>query len=447
MEKKKGRVFSIGYGANLPVLVRGEGIYVYDENGKEYIDTCAGIAVVSLGHGRLDVAEALSAQAKELAYCAPHHFENRVSRELAEELGKFTPGDLNYFFFTSGGSECNESIMKIARLYFLAKGLPDKHLFISRQLSFHGATLGALSLCGVKERTDTYEPLLLHFPKIPPPYCYRCPFDSSYPSCGVACARSLERAIVDAGPEKVAGFFAEPVSLTIGPMVPPKEYFHIICDICKKYEVLFIADEVITGFGRLGRNFGIEHWEAVPDMMSCAKGIASGYAPLGVCMISEKINSVFQEKDVVLNHLLTFSNNPLAARAGLTVQQIFKRERIVEHSAAVGKLFQEEAQKLYENPIVGDIRGLGLVLGVELVEDRKTKKAFSAEKGVVRLIGQACRDEGIMPYTGRAEFNGSFIDFFQIFPPLVIKKDEVLDVLHRIDRAIKKVQRTLFVDS
>ena len=439
--RSSGKVFSCIYGADMPVIERGKGIYIYDENGKEYIDSCAGIAVNSLGHGRTDMADAMRDQAAIIAYCAPNHFENNVSKKLAEKLATVSLGDLNNFFFTSGGSENNESIMKLAREYFLAEGKSQKHLFISRQLSYHGATLGTVSLCGVKERREKYEPMLLPFPQIPPAYCYRCPFGGSYPSCNVQCARALEDAIIKAGPENVAGFFAEPVVNTTGCLVPPKEYFKIIADICRKYDVLFIADEVITGFGRLGRWFGLEHWEGVtPDIMSCAKGVSGGYAPLGVCMISDKIALRFEEKKILPAHLITFTSNPMSARAGLKTFEIFEKEKIIENAAIVGEFMHKEAQKLFENPMVGDVRGLGLTLGVEIVQDRKNKKAFPAEKEVSKKISRAAMEEGFLVYAGRITFNGEPVEFFQMFPPLIITKDQVSVLLDKVDRTIKKVQ-------
>lgn len=440
----KGKVFSTVYGKNLPVIARGEGIYLYDEAGREYMDSCAGIAVVSIGHGRQEIALQMAEQAKKIAYCAPNHFENVVSREFAEELATVALDELKNFFFTSGGSENNESIMKFIRQYFIIKGEMKRHLFISRNLSFHGATLGALSLCGVKERTRDYESMLLQFPKIPAAFCYHCYYEKSYPSCGIECAKALENAIIKAGPENVAGFFAEPVVNTVGAIVAPKEYFNIVSSICKKYGVIYVDDEVITGFGRLGKWFGIEHWkDVVPDIISCGKGVSGGYSPLGVCMISDKIAGVYEEKNILTTHLITFQSNPLSAMAGLATFKIFKKEEIVEHAAEMGNLFHQEAKKLMEYKIVGDVRGLGMILGVEIVADKKTKKSFAAEKEVSKKMFNAAKKEGFIVYAGRVAVNNDYVDYFQMFPPLIITEDQIMDLLKRVGRAISTVEKEL----
>jgi adenosylmethionine-8-amino-7-oxononanoate aminotransferase len=446
--KEDGRPFPKDFRERFPLLVRGKGVYVYDEHGNEYLDAAAGLAVVSIGHGRKEVANVLARQAEKLAYCAGNLFENEVAKIYTQRLGKITPGDLNSIYFTSGGSESNEAAMKIARQYFLERGLKSKRLFLGRWLGYHGATLGTLSLSGHKGRRMKYEPLLLPFPHIPPAYCYRCPFDRSYPSCDLACASALEEAIVKAGPKNVAGFFAEPaVAAACGAAVPPKEYFPMISDICKKYDVLFIDDEVITGFGRTGRNFGIDHWEVVPDMMTCAKGMSGGYVPLGAVMISDGIRSVFEESGASFEHVFTFSSNPLALAAGLAVLEIIETEGLVERAATLGKILFEETSRLSEYPIVGDVRGLGLMIGVELVKDKDSKEPYPPEKNVAMAVYRAALEEGVIVYPGTGSVDGNSGDLFYLFPPLTIFEEEIKETIGRTDKAIKKVEETLVASS
>jgi adenosylmethionine-8-amino-7-oxononanoate aminotransferase len=432
--KEDGRPFPKDFRERFPVLIRGRGVYVYDEHGNEYLDAAAGLAVVSIGHGRKEVADVLARQAEKLAYCAGNLFENEIARIYTQRLGKFTPGDLNNIYFTSGGSESNEAAMKIARQYFLERGLKSKRLFLGRWLGYHGATLGTLSLSGHKGRRIKYEPLLLPFPHIPPAYCYRCPFDRSYPSCDLACASALEEAIVKAGPKNVAGFFAE-------------QYFPMISDICKKYDVLFIDDEVITGFGRTGRNFGIDHWEVVPDMMTCAKGMSGGYVPLGAVMISDGIRSVFEESGASFEHVFTFSSNPLALAAGLAVLEIIETEGLVERAATLGKVLFGETSHLSEHPIVGDVRGLGLMIGVELVKDKDSKEPYPPEKNVAMAVYRAALEEGVIVYPGTGSVDGNSGDLFYLFPPLTISKGEVKEAIRKVDKAIKRVEETLVAAS
>lgn len=281
----RGRnLFPRSFKEELPLAVRAEGLYIYDEEGNRYIDGCSGALISSLGHGVREVTDAISEQLRTLSFAHPSRWRNRAIEEAAEEVASVTPGDLNYVWFVSGGSEATESAVKMARQYFIEKEGEgtSRHLVIGRWNSYHGSTLGSMAFGGNVPRRRFYSPMFKDHPKIQTHYCYRCPFGLDYPSCDVKCARELENAIKITGPQYVAAFIAEPVvGSTVGALVPPDEYWPTIRDICDKYGVLLIADEVMTGFGRTGKVFGVDHWNVVPDIMAAAKAMAAGYVPTG----------------------------------------------------------------------------------------------------------------------------------------------------------------------
>ena len=440
----RGTVFPLDPTRSYPVLVRGEGSWVWDETGKRYLDAVAGIAVVNVGHGRARVAEAVRRQAGTLAYCVSNIFANQPAIALAEKLARLTPGDLNQFQFTSGGSEATEVAIKLARQYHLARGNEGKHLVIARWQSYHGATLGALSATGMPSRREKFAPLLLDFPHAAPNYCYRCPFGKEYPSCEMACAHDLEQVIQRTGPDRVAAFIAEPVvGAAAGAIVPRPEYFPIVREICDRYDVLFIADEVITGLGRTGRNFGMDHWGVVPDLLTMAKGLSGGYAPLGAVAISDRVADVFRSRGVAFDHILTFAGNPLSAAAACEVLDILVEERLVERAASLSEGFFARGRRLLEHPVVGDVRGLGLLMGVELVRDRQTKEPFPPEWKVAGLVAAEALSRGLVLYPSSGTADGVSGDHFLICPPLTIEEQE-LDLLFEIlGESLAAAQRKL----
>ncbi len=427
-----GSVFPLDPTRSYPVLVRGEGVWVEDETGKRYLDAVAGIAVVNVGHGRARVAEAMRRQAATLAYCISNIFANEPARDLADRLGRLTPGDLKHFQFTSGGSEATEVAIKLARQYHLERGRPDKHVVIGRQQSYHGATLGALSVGGMPARRKKFEPLLLDFPRMAPNYCYRCPFGKTYPGCELECARDLEDVIRRTGADRVAAFIAEPVvGAACGATVPPREYFPIVREVCDRYDVLFIADEVITGLGRTGRNFAIEHWGVTPDLLTMAKGLSGGYAPLGAVAISDKVADVFRAGGAAFDHIFTYGANPLAAAAGCEVLDILVEERLVERAAGLSEGFFARGRRLLDHPIVGDVRGLGLLMGVELVRDPETRLPFPPERKAAAVVAAEALRRGLVLYPSSGTADGVAGDHFLVCPPLTITESE-LDLLFAI---------------
>jgi adenosylmethionine-8-amino-7-oxononanoate aminotransferase len=419
-------------------LEKGEGIYVYDTAGKKYLDAASGVGVMALGYGRGDLAASLAQQANTLPYVHGMRFSNKPALELANQLAKFAPEPLNWSFFSSGGSEAMESALKITRQYFLQRGLPEKSRFIGRWQSFHGNTLAAQSVGGHIGRRAPHQPMLKEWPHIPPAYCYRCPFGLKYPDCGVQCAQALEREIKWQGPGTIAAFVAEPiVGAAGGATVPPPEYFPMIQEICKKYDVVLIADEVFTGFGRTGKNFAVEHFGVVPDMIVCAKGISGGYAPLGAVIVSDRIMEAFQAGTGTVDHNFTFAGNPLACRVGSEVLRIFEKENIVEQAEKRGKQLFNSLEALSRFSFVGDIRGKGLMAGIELVKDKSTREPFPVEFHAYQQINRLALEEGLILYPGGGTVDGYLGDHVLIIPPLVISEEEVDRMVGLLERVFE----------
>ncbi len=440
----KGRLLPRDVTRHYPRIVRGEGVNIYDDTGKRYLDAIAGIAVVNVGHGRTQVAEALAAQAQTISYVQSGIFDNQPVNELAERVGRFTPPGLNHAYFVSGGSEANETAIKLARQYHVERGEPSRYLVVSRWQSYHGGTLGALSLSGITARREKYAPLLLDFPHIPECNCYRCPFGLTYPSCGVRCAHALEDAIKHTGARNVSAFIAEPiVGAAAGATTPPPEYFAIIREICDRYGILFIADEVITGFGRTGKNFGIEHWGVTPDIMTAAKGLSGGYAPLGAAIAHDKVREVFAKAGVGFVHGYTMAGNPLAASVGVAVLEIVEQERLVERVASLEAGFFRRGRALLKHRCVGDVRGKGLLMGIEIVKDQQSKEMFPPALRANARLAAICLQRGLVIYPGGGTADGVNGDHFLLCPPFTISEAELDEVFAILDDALTEFEQAV----
>jgi len=429
----------------LKPISHGEGVYLYDTEGKQYLDGASSVVVTNIGHGNKRVAQAMAEQAGKLAY-APHHvFSNAPMIELAERLARFTPGNLDYCQFVSGGSEANETAIKLARAYFLEKGQPSRWKVIGRWNSYHGNTLGALSVNGHRGRRAPYLPMLIDFPHIPAAYCYRCPLKLEYPSCEVACAKTLEETILAEGPDTIAAFIAEPiVGAAAAAITPPAEYFPMIRAICDKYGILFIADEVMTGVGRTGRFFAIEHWGVLPDILVAAKGITGGYAPLGAVAVRQEIFEAFipPHGSGQFIHGFTYSGHPLSCAIANTVLQIWEEAGLTENAAALGPYLRQRLEELQErHPIIGDVRGLGLMQGIEFVQNRQTKEAFPARAKIARRVSDAAVEEGLIVYPGTGSVDGVQGDHLLITPPLIITRPQIDELIEKLDRALGKIEQ------
>lgn len=438
-EQEKGRYFVRDFNTPFPKMVRGEGNYLFDDQGRRYFDATSGIAVVNIGHGRKRIVERMAEQARTLSFTTTVLYSSPVMFELADQIAEMTPGDVNTTFFTSGGSESTDTAIKLARQYHLMRGKVSKTMIIGRWQSFHGTTLSALGVSGLTGRRRAFHPYFTNVEHIAPNYCYRCPFDLTYPSCNVKCARDLERVIDQHGAENVSAFIAEPVvGAAMGGVTPPPEYFPIIREICDKKDVLFICDEVICGFGRTGRNFGIEHWKVVPDMITTAKGIGGGYVPLGGVTVSDQIKRKFVEMKMPFMHGYTFSGNPLCCAVGSEILKVIKEEGLVARVAEMEPFFFEQGRFLLRNPVVGDVRGKGLFMGVEIVKDAESKDPFPPDRHASRHLFEICFDRRILIYPCTGVVNGIQGDHFLVCPPFTSTKEEISTYFKGLSEALNQ---------
>jgi adenosylmethionine-8-amino-7-oxononanoate aminotransferase len=416
------------------IWVKGRGSVLTDINGKEVLDGLAGLWNVNVGHGRKELGDAAAAQMSTLAYCSSYTGgSNLPAIELAERLSKLTYPNINHFFFTSGGGESTESAFKTARFYWKAKGKPDKVKVISREFAYHGVTLAAMSATGLKAYWPMFEPRVPNFLHIPSPYPYYFKGGDAKTPPGVAAANLLEEAILKEGPETVGAFIAEPVQGAGGVIVPQPEYFPRIREICDKYDVLFIADEVITGFGRTGRWFALDHWGVQPDMITFAKGITSGYVPLGGIGISGQINEAMQSVDPSRRwmHAYTYSGHPTTCAVALANLDIIEKEDLVTRAAENGAYFLRQLKTLESHPHVGEVRGLGMLAALEIVEDKAARKTFDRARKVGESIQAAALERGLL---SRARE-----DVYCLSPPLTTSRPELDRIVSIIGEGIKAV--------
>ncbi len=420
------------------VLVKGKGVYVWDDRGNRYIDGLASLWNVSVGHGRRSVAKAVAAQMNKISY-APTllGFSSKPAQKLATRIARMAPKGLTRVVFTGGGSEANESVIRLVRLYWRLRQRPDKVKVVALNRAYHGSSTGAASLTGMPNFHQYYEPLMPGVARMARPYCYRCELKLTYPQCAVACADELEMIINREGADTIGAFIAEPVQGVGGVVVPPTGYFERIREICDRHEVLFVADEVITGFGRLGTNFGIERWQATPDMIAFAKGVTSGYLPLGGVLLSE---SIFQTlvgagPDFSLHHGFTYSGHPVVCAAGLANLDIIKREGLIERVRKLAPYFARALDQLTRHAIVGDVRTAGLMAGVELVRDRETKEPFAAVEAIATRVRDRARQHGLI-----VRASG---DIVSLCPPLIIKKKQIDQIVEILDQVIGDIEQEL----
>jgi adenosylmethionine-8-amino-7-oxononanoate aminotransferase len=416
------------------LLVAGEGCTVIDAEGRRYLDALSGLWLVNVGHGRHAIADAMAQQARTLAYASASRAVTLPAIQLAALLADLTPGDLATVLFCSGGSEAVESALKITRQYHALRGEPERYKVIARRGSYHGATYGAMSVSGAPHSVDPYySPLLPGTFTVSAPYCYRCDYRKTYPACEVYCVDAIEDLITYEGPQTVAAVIAEPISAACGVVIPPPEYFPRLREICDRHGVLLIFDEIITGFGRTGKMFAAEHWNVVPDIMTVAKGLSSGYAPIGAAICRRPIAQQFhQTHGKPLAHLLTFGGHAVACAAALANLEIMQHEHLVENAAAQGHYLLTQLQQLAaSHPTVGDVRGLGLLCALELVQSRTSKMSFPADgPEMIRLL-DILAEEGVLT---RADTN------LYLAPPLCIQRQEVDSLVAAVDTALSRFE-------
>jgi adenosylmethionine-8-amino-7-oxononanoate aminotransferase len=407
----------------VPIIVRGEGPYIYDVNGRRYLDGLAGLFVVQAGHGRRELAEAAARQAEELAFFPLWSYAHPTAIELSDRLAGLAPGDLNRVFFTTGGSEAVESAWKLARSYFKRVGKPTKHKVISRYIAYHGTSMGALSITGLPSIKADFEPLISSSIRVPNTNLYRAPAGTAghdgtdVEAFGRWAADRIDEAIEFEGPETVAAVFLEPVQNSGGCFPPPPGYFQRVREICDAHDVLLVSDEVICAFGRLGEYFGATRYGYQPDIITCAKGLTSGYVPLGAMIASDRLVEPFLKEASMFAHGVTFGGHPVGSAVGLANLDIFEREDLNGHVRTNEKVFRSYLERLLDLPIVGDVRGDGYFYGIELVKDKTTRESFDddeSERLLRGFLSKALFEAGLYC---RADDRGDPV--VQLAPPLI----------------------------
>ncbi len=419
-------------GGEMPLIVKGEGHKIWDSHGREYIDGLAGLFVVQVGHGREELAEAAAKQAKELAFFPLWSFAHPRAVELADRIAAMAPGDLNRVFFTTGGGEAVESAWKLAKQYFKLTGKPNKHKVISRAVAYHGTPQGALSITGIPPLKEMFEPLVPGAHKVPNTNFYRRPdyLGDDEKAFGRWAADRIAEAIEFEGPDTVAAVFLEPVQNAGGCFPPPPGYFERVREICDEYDVLLVSDEVICAFGRVGEMFGATEFGYQPDIITCAKGMTSGYSPIGAMIASDRLFEPFKDGTTAFAHGYTFGGHPVSSAVALANLDIFEREGLTDHVAQNAPGFRSTLEKLYDIPIVGDVRGHGYFYGIELVKDRETKETFDdaeSERLLRGYLSGALWEAGLYC---RADDRGDPV--IQLAPPLIIGQTEFDDIEQRL---------------
>ncbi|MGB0036637.1 MAG: aspartate aminotransferase family protein [Candidatus Acidiferrales bacterium] len=438
-------VFPRSFLKTYPQAVRGEGCFVYTADGRRFLDASGGAAVVTIGHGVEEIGRAMSEQAARLAYVHSSQFHTAIVENLAQRILALAPKVMRRngrVYFTSGGSEATETALKLARQYWIERGETKRWRVLSRWQSYHGSTLGALGVSGNWRRREPYAPMLADWGHIPPCYCYRCPLNLHYPECNVDCADELNRLLDRQGADDVAAFIFEPVvGATLGAVAPPDGYVERIAEICRRRGILLIADEVMTGMGRTGRPFAVEHWGIVPDMILVGKGLASGYAPLGAVIASGHLAEAISRGSGTFLHGFTYDAHPVAAAAGNAVLDFIEREKLIARVEPMGRELRTALEPLKRFSVVGDIRGKGLLFGIELIGNAKTREAFPPDARIAMRIQEDAFDAGVIVYPIQGCADGMRGDHILLAPPFTITSTMIQMLTSGLERAIGELER------
>ncbi|WP_057912742.1 aspartate aminotransferase family protein [Peribacillus muralis] len=432
-------------GGAYPTISHGQGVFLYDKEGKDYLDASSGAVTANIGHGVQEVMEAMVKQAKQVSFVYRSQFTSEAAEKLANKIAELTKGDLTYSFFVNSGSEATETALKIAIQHWQEKGKPKKQKIVSRWMSYHGITMGALSMSGHPIRRERFTSMLESYPSVSPPYCYRCPLQLDPHTCGMACAAELEASIRRIGSDNIAAFIAEPViGAAGGAIVPPDGYFRKLKDICEENEILFIADEVMTGFGRTGKMLACEYWDVEPDIVTFGKGMSGGYTPIAAAVMTKKVMDPIMggSRSIIGGH--TLSANPLSCAVSLAVLNYVEEHDLVEKSADRGKDLINGLRKLARKySFIGDIRGRGLLIGLEFVQDMDTKLPFPKPAAVTQSIIELGMKNGILLYPAAAGLDGVTGSAIIISPPLTITEEECAVLLMRLDITFQQLNETI----
>jgi len=419
----------------LKVFDHGKGCLLYDVHGKEYVDGISGLWVVNAGHGRQEIGDAMARQAGQLAYVSSASYTNVPAIQLSEIIAELTPGDLDRVFFCSGGSEAVESALKIAKQVQALRGFPKRYKIIARRGSYHGATFGAMSLTsGNRSQQEKYFGPLMHGVfHVPSPNHYRNDFGLAGEAGDIMCARYLEQEIEFQGADTVAAVIGEPISSANGVHVPSPAYWKLVREICDRQGVLLILDEVITGWGRTGRWFASEHFDVVPDILTMAKGLSSGYAPIAAAVVRPSVYEIFKQDETVFGHLLTFGGQAVACAAAIANIEILRRERLPERAAEQGEYLLAGLRSLVDShPTVGDARGIGLLTAIEIVKDKALKEKWGRDSAYIKRLNELLNERGLLARVW---------DVLHVAPPLVVSRAEVDRIVGILDDSLTSAER------
>ena len=439
----KGSLFPRNFKKDFPVAVRGEGSWIITADGRRLLDASGQAAVVSIGHGVAEIGRAMAEQSSRIAFAHTSQFHSEPGEKLASRLLELAPPnfrDGGRVYFTSGGSEATETAIKLARQYHLEAGEPSRYRVVSRRQSYHGSTLGAMSVSGNVARRAPYEPLLPEWGHVAPCFCYHCPFEKTFPACKVVCADDLEAFLSVQDAASVAAFIFEPVvGATLGAAASPEGYAKRIGEICRNRGILLIADEIMSGMGRTGLPFAVQTWRLEPDMILVGKGIASGYAPLGAVLVSRRVVEEFERGSGAFQHGFTYQAHPVATAAGNAVLDYLESRKLFERVLGAATFLFEKLKRLEEHGNVGEVRGFGLLIGIEFVKDKATREPFKKELNIAERVRQAALEENVLTYPTQGCVDGTNGDHILLAPPYIITAEESSMIASVLQTALQKV--------
>ncbi len=429
----------------IPVAVRGAGCWLFSADGRKFFDAAGQAAVVNIGHGVPEIGRAMAEQSAQLAFAHTSQFHSAPAEGLAARLLSLAPHNFQKggrVYFTSGGSEATETAIKLVRQYHIEKGQPARYRVLSRRQSYHGSTLGAMTVSGNVARRAPYQPLLAEWGHIAPCFCQHCPFEKTFPQCHLACADDLEKFLQSNDLSTAAAFIFEPVvGATLGAAVPPEGYVARIAEICRERGILLIADEVMTGLGRTGKPWAVQHWGVEPDIILTGKGIASGYAPLGAVLVAPNVVETFESGSGAFKHGFTYQAHPVATAAGNAVLDFIESHRLFGQVAPAAEALRTALSPLQSHRHVGDIRGLGLLIGIEFVRDKSTLAPFDSSQAIAEKICSAAMEEGVLTYPTQGCVDGTRGDHILLAPPFIITHGESALIAKALTSALTKVFR------
>ncbi len=449
MNRPNVRAVHRDWDREFPLIERTEGIYLYAADGKRYIDGSGGSSVVtSIGHGVPEIPQAMFEQAQRFSFYPAHAFTNEAFLELSDLVTSMAPGglkDASRVWVTCTGTDATDDALRLARQYWVEAGRPSRYQIVSRWQSFHGNNIAVAGISGLTSRRAIFQPMFIDSPHIPPAYCYRCPFGETYPECNLRCADALETAIRQQGPDNVAAFIAEPVvGAALGAVPAPDGYFQRIREICDRYDILFIADEVMTGWGRTGRLWGVDHAQTTPDIVGTAKGMTAGYTPLSAVIARDDLWGTLERNHSPFKAGHTLNANAVSCAGAIAVIKYTLEHDLIDNARQRGEQAQDGLKRMMDrHTIIGDVRGAGLMFGFEFVRDRQTKEPFAPGLHVSRRFETAALERGLVTYPCTGCVDGVMGDMVLMAPPLIIDAGQMDDLLSIMDDALTQVEGDL----